>query len=73
MDRAPISVQHNRQGLRQTSEAARAMLYWLVDDIWTNFGAMDMSKSMTKKFRASWMKNSYQRLRVADLGALRGG
>ena len=73
MGRAPILVQHNGQGLRWASQATYAMLCLLMDDIWTSLGATDMPKSVAKKFRASWMTNNYQRLRVTDPGALGRG
>ena len=44
-----------------------------MDDIWTSLGATDMPKSMVNKFRASWMKNSYQGLKAVDPGALGQG
>ena len=70
--RAPILVQCNGKGLRQTSRATYAMLFWLVDNTWTSLGATDAPKSTGKKFRASWM-NSYQELRAEDPGSLGQG
>ena len=68
-----FNAQCNGQGLRWASQATCAMLYLLVDNIWTSLGATDALKSMVKKFRASWTKNSYQGPRAADPGALGRG
>ena len=64
--RAPILVYFSRQGLRWPSQTTCTMLYCLIDNIWTSFVAIDAPKSAEKKFKALWMKNSYQGLRAAD-------
>ena len=69
-----LSAWHNGQGLRWASQATcAALLYWLVDDIWTSLGGHKCAEEcMAKKFRESWT-NSYQGLKAAEPGALGQG
>ena len=71
--RAPILVQHSRQGLMWASQATYAMLHCLMDEIWKSFGATDVLNSMANGLGHPGQKNGYWGLRAVDPGAVGRG